>query len=467
MVIVLLVALVSPFSWAFSPKHSSEDSVLAATTTISFQDGVSPTSSYTGTRDVMLSETDPNTNFGSDTQLGIDGNAGNDGAGQDRYVLLSWNLTAIPKFSSIQSATITLHFDETVDGHTSGNQYSVYAMKRDWSEYQATWNNNQTNSSWSLPGALSTNDRSVIIGSFVPSQGPEQTIVLNQSGVSTVQAWVDDPAKNYGLIIASPTNSDGADFLSRETTRQTDRPKLTVGYQPVVSISKPPENFTGNSLFRDQGVSSAGVQATVYRTEYTFAIVPITLQLNKTMRLEGSVVDIYRFDLNAFDRDSNIFYYITNPAGERSSSVTITPAMLNNYKTGFPFIYGMGRPSGTYTVTFAQGNLNASAQFTVPERNKPAMAIYPNCTARGQPFTLYLAGIPKGTPLDIYRHDHDKTSTLTRTSYWDYSNSIPAPSVNERGEAIYILYTLKEDPSDRYLILARNQNIEVRFELPC
>jgi uncharacterized protein YfiM (DUF2279 family) len=43
-----------------------------------------------------------------------------------------------------------------------------------------------------------------------------------------VQGWVDDPSSNNGLIIADPTNANGADFYSREAADGSQRPQLTV-----------------------------------------------------------------------------------------------------------------------------------------------------------------------------------------------------------------------------------------------
>ena len=464
MLVVLVVGQVSPLSWTSSTNTSNKSSVQAATTTISFQDGVSPKKSYRGTRDTMLSEDQPDKNFGTDSRLGIDGDEP-PGTRNDRVVLLSWNLTDIPKYSSIESATITLHFDEKADNPTSKDRYTLYALKRDWNETQATWIKNRISSSWSRSGASSTNDRSYSIGSFVPSQGQEQTIELNSRGVSMVQTWVNDPAKNFGLIIASSTNTDGADFLSSEAPRGSDRPKLTVSYQSKESISKPPENNTRSSLFQDHNVSQAGVQATVYRSDNAYGGSAIQLKLNQIVRLpyDWSVVSIYRFNLGAFDRNDAIRYFTTNSNGKNSSSAVITPEQLKKYPTGVPLIFGMGEPSGKYTVTFTQGNQAAAVQFTVPDRVDPEMGIWPDCVSRGQQFTLYIAGLPKGIPLDVYRHD--RNSDLG--SYWKYVSSIPAPKVNERGEAIYYLKTRSNDPQDRYLIVARDQNTEVRFKLPC
>jgi hypothetical protein len=463
MLLMLVSGQVSPLSLAFSTSSSDEASVQVAAITISFQDGVSPTSFYRGTSDTMISEDDPNRNFGAVDRLGIDGDDP-PGSRKDRSILLSWSLTEIPKYSSITFASISLHFDNRSNDYYSKDRYSLYAMKRDWDEGQATWNKSQISSFWSLPGALSTNDRSYFIGSFVPNQGQEQTIVLNSIGVAMVQTWVNDPARNYGLILASPTNTDGADFLSSETSISTYRPKLTISYLPKETISIPPKNWTTGSLFQYRGVSSAGVQATISRSNTSYGEVPITLQLNQTTVLpDWSVASIYSIDLSKFDRNTSIRYSLANSQGTLLGSWNITSQEIINNPAGFPFTYGMGKSSGIYTVTFVQGNRTAAFRFTVPESNKPDLQAWPDCVTPGQRFILYIAGLPKGTPLDIYRH----TSDSDLSSFYKYVNSLPAPNVNERGEAYYYLQTLTNDPKNSYLMIARNQNTEVSFELPC
>src|SRR6187402_2484804 len=53
----------------------------------SFQDGVSPAASYTGTRDTYLSEETPASNFGGAASCIVDGDSVN---GKDQYGLLKW-----------------------------------------------------------------------------------------------------------------------------------------------------------------------------------------------------------------------------------------------------------------------------------------------------------------------------------------------------------------------------------------
>jgi hypothetical protein len=57
-------------------------------TTVSFQDGVFPDTTYSGTQDTTLSQNDPNSNFGSNTTLYVDGD-NPPGSGKDKSALVS------------------------------------------------------------------------------------------------------------------------------------------------------------------------------------------------------------------------------------------------------------------------------------------------------------------------------------------------------------------------------------------
>ncbi len=121
-------------------------------TTISFQDGVSPSAGYSGTFDTYLNDDEPSDNYGSSTEMLIDGSP------DDYGTLLKWDVSSIPSGESIQSASITL----TAFNNTS-DVYEVYEMKRDWVESQATWNEYASGNNWQTSGAQGTNDRGTIV----------------------------------------------------------------------------------------------------------------------------------------------------------------------------------------------------------------------------------------------------------------------------------------------------------------
>ncbi len=193
---------------------------------ISFQDGVSPTPEYAGTRDVSISRVDPARNLGASATLGADG----DDQGKDIFALLRWDLLEIPPASRVLSAEIALY----VTGDSGGDAYKLYEMKRAWSESEATWRMASAGHSWQGSGARAGGDRGAIpLGSIAATEKGERTIPLNAAGVAAVQSWVNAPASNFGLIIAESANRNGLDFGSREAPTPSRRPKLTVTYVPA------------------------------------------------------------------------------------------------------------------------------------------------------------------------------------------------------------------------------------------
>jgi len=201
-------------------------------TTLSFQDGVEPNASYMGTSDTVLSENSPNSVFGFNNSVFVDGdNPG--GSGQDEYSLLRWDISAIPPGSAIESVSITVEVT-----NTSSGAYGVYEILAPWNEAQATWNETSSGTSWQTAGAKGSQDRgSVQLGAVNGGSQGSYTFSLNSSGLTAVQRWVNDPASNHGLVIADSTISNGLDFDSSESAIAVKRPRLTITY---TSTSTPP-----------------------------------------------------------------------------------------------------------------------------------------------------------------------------------------------------------------------------------
>lgn len=198
--------------------------------TVSFQDGVSPSTAYAGTRDTYLSENTITTNYGASTALLVDGDDP-PGSGRDLAALLQWDISAIPAGSPVTAATITLSITDA-----SATSYALYELLQNWSESQATWSEYALGAAWQTAGAQGATDRgSTVLGSLTAPALGTYTLPLNAAGVALVQNWVNNPATNRGLIIASSSTTDGADFSSRESATPTNRPRLTVQYSSGAS----------------------------------------------------------------------------------------------------------------------------------------------------------------------------------------------------------------------------------------
>jgi hypothetical protein len=205
--------------------HSGTLKDSTVSVSVSFQDGVSPESGYSGTRDTVLSQNSPNTNFGGDAALYVDGDDPS-GSGNDLSTLLYWDVSAITAGSILKEANITLNVF-----NASNNTYQVYEMKQNWVENESTWNQYSSVQGWEIPGAFGSQDRgAAVLGSFSTGGTGAYVINLNSEGIALVQSWVDNPLSNHGLIIADASATDGVDFDSREASAVAGRPKLTVRY---------------------------------------------------------------------------------------------------------------------------------------------------------------------------------------------------------------------------------------------
>ncbi|WP_437611680.1 DNRLRE domain-containing protein [Sorangium sp. So ce834] len=246
-----------------------------ALTTVSFQQGSLPSSSYAGSTDATIRQAAATTNYGGATTCEADGD---DGSGVDKSCLLKWTLSGIPAGSTVQSASITL---QVTDG--SSNTYNVYEVKRSWDESQVTWNNATSTTAWATAGAMGSTDRGNLVGSVTGSAG-SRTITLNAAGVALVQAWVDGTSNN-GIVIASSSNTDGIDFASSEHATAAQRPKLTITYGSSSGTGSSTDPGLLIAFIGDQGnngnadavlnlIKNEGATATIHNGDFDYANSP-------------------------------------------------------------------------------------------------------------------------------------------------------------------------------------------------
>jgi hypothetical protein len=196
--------------------------------TVSFQDGVSPTARYAGTSDTILLEAAKlvDKNLGTAPVLWVDGDTT---VGDDRYILLRWDLSLLPARCTVLSATIEVQ----VTNDSKGTPYELYEVKRDWVEKEATWKSFAAKSPWQMPGAQGAQDRGMaILGYLAPQKAGVATIRFTPEGVAALQSWIDQPASNHGILVANSDNPDAVGFHSREASLPAARPRLNVTILP-------------------------------------------------------------------------------------------------------------------------------------------------------------------------------------------------------------------------------------------
>ncbi len=152
------------------------------------------TSQLTAVEDTYISETTPNTNYGSEIALLADGN---DGSGGEIAALIKWDLSSIPSDATVTAASIILNLTDASSG-----AYNIIRQSTAWSEGTADWSD------------LSGSDT---IRGVIPAFAIGQTTInLTPAGVNLVQGWIDGGFANEGVTIRTAGTTNGIDMNSRE-----------------------------------------------------------------------------------------------------------------------------------------------------------------------------------------------------------------------------------------------------------
>ncbi|MFT4605122.1 MAG: PKD repeat protein [Rhodothermales bacterium] len=187
--------------------------------TLELQDGVSPSAAYSGTVDTKLRSDAPQVAFGGAPILEADGLP-------SYRVLMGWDLADVPPAAVIQSATLNLTVMDV-----SSDTYGLFAMKRSWSESEATWLRADGTSNWNQAGAPGSDQAYNVLASFNPGGLGQISVPLNAAGIAAVQAWTRYPSTNFGFALGNISGgADGVDLASRESSPASSRPRLTVVY---------------------------------------------------------------------------------------------------------------------------------------------------------------------------------------------------------------------------------------------
>ena len=187
---------------------------------ITFQDGVSPDSFYAGTRDAFIASASPNTNYGGDDELQIDGS----GRTGEAWSLLKFDVSAIPRNATVESARLSLGITNASTG-----TYSVYGLGRRWSEQGVTWTQTGDGGAWSQQGARGASDRDDdVVLTLRPVAAERLSSNFDEAGIALIQRWVANSATNHGVIIGDSNERDGVDVRSRESSNS--RPSLSVTF---------------------------------------------------------------------------------------------------------------------------------------------------------------------------------------------------------------------------------------------
>ncbi len=289
---------------------------------VEFLDGVHPDSSYSGTQDSYLRETQPTTEFGNQTIISADGSDTSGGQTGELVGIIKWDISSIPSSAVVNS--VSLRFDIT---NVSPGAYDLYAVNTSWTEAGANWSN--------VIGAGGAG--STILGSFTPSSTGLQSINLNSAGVQVVQGWVNNSSTNNGFLIRTAGTNNGVDFWSSEAS-VSDRPKLTIDYDSSGGGGGTPEDFTVN--FSDgthpnssyNGTRDAYIRETQPNDEFGTESILRADGSDTSGGQTGELASVIKWDMSSIPTDS-----VVTSVSIRFDVSNQSPGAYNLYQVNLPW----------------------------------------------------------------------------------------------------------------------------------
>jgi hypothetical protein len=188
-----------------------------------FQQGLYPTSSYTGVGDTFLSFYRPDTPWSSDDGLRISGREN----GSER-VLVRFDLDGhFPANAYVHSAKLSLFAWSRRTLY--GLRISAYDVLRPWDVGEATWNEAYASGAWGIPGCdQAGSDRE---GDPAASRFTYFTNYFYEWDITPlVQQWVADAETNRGVVLIGHPVDQEMRFRSSEWRVLEQRPRLSVVY---------------------------------------------------------------------------------------------------------------------------------------------------------------------------------------------------------------------------------------------
>jgi len=188
-----------------------------------FQPGVLPIQSYTAVSDTFLSSYRPTTPWGNDDGMR---NSGRDG-GTERPLIRFDLQGQIPVNSNVVSAKLSLYAWSRRTLY--GMRVSAFGVQRPWDVNDATWNRATSVQAWDVPGCDGiASDRA---GDAVDSKYVYFTNQWYDWDITPlVQAWVNDPGANNGVLLIGRDVDQEVRFRAAEWRVPAQRPKLSVFY---------------------------------------------------------------------------------------------------------------------------------------------------------------------------------------------------------------------------------------------
>ena len=223
----LLVATCSVLVW-LRPSHSAgqaeSDSVFATPTAARVRTRVRCGSGgQTGCADTYIDALQPIASKCSDPGLLVKGDG-------NVRTLIRFDLSAVAPQGKVEACYLEL-FYQYGSSPPAFNSLKAYRVRRAWTCEHASWNDDTAQEAWSSPGCKDP-EHDVFAdpeGNAYPSPEPYRPqFYWVEIKPETLQAWLDDPASNAGLILVGQGGYKTFRFVSSEDPRVDFRPALLI-----------------------------------------------------------------------------------------------------------------------------------------------------------------------------------------------------------------------------------------------
>jgi len=181
-------------------------------TTMSFQDGAD---SYSGTVDTYINSTAGSQDVSQSTQTTII--ADYDSGVAERFALIKFDLSAVPSTATIVGCDLFLYVE------VEGQDFELHKMYMVWFE-TSTYTSLTRLPLFNDVDAASVSDATW--GNYDTLTGQIQVNIP----VATIQNWITGSIANQGWVVYGTTNTDGAQYSSRESLTQNRKPRLVIRY---------------------------------------------------------------------------------------------------------------------------------------------------------------------------------------------------------------------------------------------
>ncbi len=209
-------------------SNSPTPTSAGAETTVTLQQG---SSAYSGCQDTLNYQYAPNENYCWRDLLKV-------GYKQQNAAIVRFDLSSIPADVIVTEAALQLY---ATGWSGSDLTLGAYAITRDVSMCQATWNRAQSGNLWGQPGCNDTStDRRASPESTVSTSGIKKWYSFDLT--TAVQEWLDGGLANNGVLLRGSSRLSKAAFYfaSAEKSSISERPRLIITYRSVGSPSPTP-----------------------------------------------------------------------------------------------------------------------------------------------------------------------------------------------------------------------------------